>query len=170
MIAILCALIVAAAVAWAARLVASRLETRGTEGERRLRIIGTFAPGIAAAAEDPRALAIWQPLAVIARAQYPEDFAVLDRAAGTAFPFSADQIQAAHSRWTAEWLAWERNHDAEYKLKATLLREELGEVGMTPAARARMDAIEHEKLDRYQRRYEEYTRIARSLQALIVRS
>ncbi len=169
MVSILCAFIVAAAVAWAGRLVASRLETRGPEGDRRLRILGTFAPGIAAAAEDPRALVVWQPLAVIARAQHPEDFAALDRAAGTTFPFSADQIQAAHSRWTAEWLAWERNHDAEYKLKATLLRAELGDVGMTPAARARVDAIEHEKLDRYQRRYEEYTRIARALQALIVR-
>jgi hypothetical protein len=166
LILIVCALIVAAAVAWAGRLVAARLETRGASTDRPLRIIEIFAPGIAAAAEDPRALLTWQPLALVARSQHPEDFAALDRAAGGTFPFSTEQIQAAHSRWTTTWLTWERNHDAEYKLKAALLVAEMEIAGATPALRARADAIEHEKLDAYQRRYEEYTRVAKALQSL----
>jgi hypothetical protein len=32
--------------------------------------------------------------------------------------------------------------------------------------RAKVDAIEREKLDAYQRRYEEYVRVAKALQAL----
>jgi hypothetical protein len=32
--------------------------------------------------------------------------------------------------------------------------------------RAKLDAVEREKLDSYQRRYEEYVRIAKALQAL----
>ena len=35
--------------------------------------------------------------------------------------------------------------------------------------RARLDAVEQEKLDLYQQHYEEYTRIAKGLQALIRR-
>lgn len=169
MIFLLGALIVAAAVAWAGWLVAARLAVRRTEGNRRLQILSAFAPGVAAAAEDPRALLTWQRLAAIARAEYPEDFAALDRAAGAPFPFSPDQIQTAHNRWTTEWLAWERSHDAEYKRQAAVLQAELAAAEATVAGRARLDAIEHEKLDRYQRRYEEYTRVARALQALIPR-
>lgn len=157
----------AAAVAWAGWLVAGRLPVRGGDNERRLHIISAFAPGIAAAAEDPRMLLVWQPLAIIARAEYPDDFAALDRLAGAPFPFSPDRIQAAHDRWTTEWLTWERNHDADYKLKATLLQAELTATPGATTGRARLDAIENEKLDRYQRRYEEYTRVARALQALI---
>ena len=35
------------------------------------------------------------------------------------------------------------------------------------AARARLDAIEQEKLELYQRRYAEYVRVAKALQALV---
>ena len=35
------------------------------------------------------------------------------------------------------------------------------------ASPARLDAIEREKLETYQRRYEEYIRVARALQAFI---
>ncbi len=161
---------VAAAIVWAgwhiARALSARREAHASIGE----LLALFAPGVAAVAEEPRALLAWQPLAVTARKIFPEEFAALDRAAGGTFPFSADQIQAAHARWTTEWLAWERNHDAECKLKAMLLEQELGDRLTTPAGRARMDAIEHDKLDRYQRRYEEYTRIARGLQALASKS
>jgi hypothetical protein len=37
----------------------------------------------------------------------------------------------------------------------------------SPARRARIEAIEREKLDLYQRRYEEYVRVAKALQMLI---
>jgi hypothetical protein len=72
-----------------------------------------FAPGLSAAAGDPRAILVWQPLARMARHMFPEEFALIDQAAGGAFPFSADRLQAAHSQWTADWLAWERSHDTE---------------------------------------------------------
>lgn len=169
MVFILCALIVASAVAWAGWTVAHQVAGRQREGDRRISLLALFAPGKAAAAEDPRALLIWQPLAITARALYPEDFAALDRASGAAFPFSPDHCQDAHSTWTTEWLSWERNHDGEFKLRAALLAQELGAGSGTPEGRARLDALERERLDSYQRRYEEYQRVARGLQALLQR-
>jgi hypothetical protein len=53
-------------------------------------------------------------------------------------------------------------------LKAAAIEEELGERTASPYGRARLDAVERDKLERYQRRYEEYTRTSRGLQALIV--
>src|SRR5437016_5705741 len=84
---------------------------------RALQLLTLFAPGVAAAHRDPEALLIWQPLATTARRLFGEEFAALDRASGSTFPFTKDAIQDAHSQWTARWLAWERTHDADYKLK-----------------------------------------------------
>ena len=66
-----------------------------------------------------------------------------------------------------EWLAWERTHDAECKLRVATVEHELGEAIDTPFGRARLAAVDRDKLDRYQRRYEEYTRTAKALQALV---
>src|SRR5438128_4777811 len=85
---------------------------------RTLQPLELFASGMAAADADPRALLVWQPIAQAARQLFPEEYAALDRAAGGAFPFSRDRLHAAHAKWTADWLAWEQAHDAEYKLKA----------------------------------------------------
>jgi hypothetical protein len=168
LIPVLAAFIVAAAIVAGAYLVAAEL--RGAREQatrsRALTILQAFAPGIEASRADPRALLVWQPLAQAVRKLFPEECASLDAAAGGSFPFSHDQVQAAHARWTTEWLAWERAHDAEYKDLAAVAEHELAANG-TPAARARVDAIEREKLDRYQRRYQEYVQIARALQALI---
>ena len=161
------ALIVAGAVVWAALSISRALTHRGQAPARPADLMALFAPGIAAAANDPRALLTWQSLATAARALYPEEFAALDRGAGGSFPFSVAQIEDAHAHWSADWLAWERNHDAEYKLKALTLRHELGDGTANPYGRARLEALEREKLDSYQRRYEEYTRTAKALQALI---
>lgn len=135
--------------------------------ERSLRLMALFAPGVAAAAQDPRALLAWQPLAGTARKLFPEECATLDGASGTRFPFSADQIQAAHSRWTAEWLVWEAAHDSEYKLRVAEIEATLQGAGGSPLGRARLDAVEREKLERYQRRYEEYVRVGKAFQALL---
>lgn len=134
--------------------------------ERALRLMALFAPGIAGA-QDPRVLLAWQPLAGIARRLFPDECAALDSASGATFPFSADQIQAAHSRWTADWLAWELAHDSEYKLKAAEIEATLAAPGGATLGRTRLDAVEREKLERYQRRYEEYVRVAKALQALL---
>ena len=132
-------------------------------------LLTLFGPAVAASADDPRVVLAWQPLAASARALYPKEFADLDRAFGSTFPFSPEAIERAHARWTADWLAWERRHDAEFKLKAATLEHEIGEGVHSAFGRARLDAVEREKLDLYQQHYEEYTRIARGLQALIRR-
>ena len=169
-------LILAAALVSAAVIVAGWLASRSGSGVatphdapesiRRLQILALFAPGLAAAAEDPRALLVWQPLASTARALFPDDFAAIERAAGAPFPFSRDQIEAAHARWSSEWLAWERTHDGEYKVKTAAAEEELRATPGSAVLRARLDSVEREKLERYQRRYEEYTRVSKALKNL----
>ena len=167
---LLSALIVACAVAWAGWHIASQLRAqRGHSGtsERISTLMALFAPALAAAQHDPRTFLVWQPIAKAARQLFPEEFAALDRASGGRFPFPVEQIEAAHARWTADWLAWELAHDTEYKLKAATAHQELTDQGGAPVARARLDAIEREKLDRYQRHYAEYVQTAKALQALI---
>ena len=162
------ALIVAAAIAWGAHAIAREIAAarEAASRGRALQILAVFAPAVSAADADPRALLVWQPIARTARQLFPDEFAALDRASGLPFPFSPDRIEAAHARWTAEWLGWERTHDAEYKLKAAEAEQELLASGGSAVMRGRLDGIEREKLDRYQRRYEEYVRVAKALQAL----
>jgi hypothetical protein len=161
------AAIIAAAVAWAAlRIVGEMRGSRGAE-DRIAMLMTLFAPALAATQQDARALLVWQPLAKGARQLFPGEFASLDRAIGGTFPFSNERIEAAHSQWTADWLAWEHTHDADYKLKVAVAEHEVSTLGGTPVARARLDAVEREKLEGYQRRYAEYVRIAKALQALI---
>jgi len=169
MLTLLSALIVAAAVGWGAAVVARELRwwRDRTVEARTLDLLTVFTPAIAAASDDPRALLVWQPIAAAARQLFPDAFGALDRAAGARFPFSPDQIQAAHARWTADWLAWELAHDAEFKLKAAAAEAELARSGGDPVARARLDAVEREKLALYQRHYADYVRIAKALQALL---
>jgi hypothetical protein len=165
---LLASLIVAGAVAWSALQIVAELraarQARATE--RMLSLVELFAPGIAAAQQDPRMYLVWQPIARLARQLLPAEAAALDRAAGATFPFTASDLQAAHAQWTTDWLAWERAHDAEYKLKATIAAAELAASGNSDVARGKADAVENEKLDRYQRRYAEYVRVAKALQAL----
>jgi hypothetical protein len=162
------ALIVAAAVIWSGARVAQAAPRPGSApGSRTAEMLALFAPGIEAALRDPRALLAWQPLASIARRLFPAEFAAIDAAAGATFPFTSEQIQAAHARWSADWLAWERAHDGEYKLRAAAAHEELGERAASVYGRSRLEAIEREKLERYQQRYEEYTRVSKALQALM---
>jgi hypothetical protein len=165
---ILGAALVSVAIIWAALRIASELRAirEDTSRARVLDVFTAFAPAAGAAADDPRAVLVWEPLARTARQLYPDHFAQLDRAAGARFPFGPERIQAAHAQWTADWLAWEGAHDAEFKTKAAAIEEELGGAGASPAARARFEAVEREKLERYQRRYQEYVRVAKILQNL----
>lgn len=169
MLVLIAALIVTGGLAWLGLQIEKAADTAAA-GARRMRVVqilATFAPALDAAARDPRAILVWQALARAGRQVCAEEFALLDRAAEGAFPFSRERIEAAHARWTADWLAWERTHDAEYKLKAAAIEAESSAAGATPLFRARVDAVEREKLDLYQRRYEEYVRVAKALQALI---
>jgi len=166
---LLAAVLVSAAIAWAGVRVASAVQASRPDASRAraLELTTMFAPALSAAAGDPRAILVWQPLARMARQMYPDEFALIDQAAGGAFPFSSERLQAAHAQWTADWLAWERSHDTEYKLKTAVVEQEIAAVGSSAVLRARLDAVESEKLDLYQRRYQEYVRVAKALQALI---
>jgi hypothetical protein len=161
-------LIIAVALGWAAWQIVGELRAARDEASRgrALMLLQLFTPGLAAVQADPRALLVWQPLAKTARQLFPAEFATLDRAAGATFPFTPDQLQAAHAQWTADWLAWEYAHDAEYKLKAAMVEHEIGAQEASPLLRAKLDAVEREKLGLYQRRYQEYVRVAKALQAV----
>jgi hypothetical protein len=163
------ALIVAVAVLVAASRIASAVQASRSDRirGRTLELLAMFAPALDAAARDPQAILVWQPLARMARQLFPEEFALLEKAAGGAFPFTADRLQSLHAQWTADWLAWERSHDAEFKLKAAIVEQEIAAMGTSAVLRARLDAVESEKLDLYQRRYQEYVRVAKALQALV---
>ena len=166
---LLAAVIIGAAVWFAAQRITVELRASRDAAARgrTLTIVQTLTPGIAAAQADPRALLVWQPVARTVRQAFPQECAALDAAAGGAFPFTADQIQGAHARWTTEWLAWERQHDAEYKRRTSELEEQVLAAGGSIASRARLEVVEREKLDVYQRRYQEYVQVAKALQALI---
>ncbi len=163
------AILIAGAIVWGASQIVGEMRAgRGGvgSGDRLATLLSMFAPGLAATQQDPRAFLVWQPLAKAARQLYPEEFAALDRAVGGTFPFTNERIEAAHSQWTADWLAWEHAHDIEYKLKVAVAEHEVSTLGGTSVARARLEAVEREKLEGYQRRYADYVRIAKALQAL----
>jgi hypothetical protein len=130
-------------------------------------MLATFAPAAAAVQQDPKLLLVWYPLAQTSRKLFPEAFTELDKAAGGAFPFTKAQLQAAHARCSSEWLVWERAHDAEYSLKAAEVQNEIERSGDhgSPLLRTRLAAIEQQKLERYQQRYEEYIKTAKALAA-----
>jgi len=165
---LLSAVVVSAAIAWAGHGVVRELSARRHEqAQTRMREwLALFAPGLTAAGEDARALLVWQPLAAAARKMFPAEFAALDEATGGRFPFGPSEIEAAHARWSADWLAWEQAHDVEYKLKTAQVEADLAVTGASALGRARLDAVEREKLGLYQRRYGEYVRVSKALRDL----
>ncbi len=169
MILLVSAFIVAAALAWGALAIVSELKTSRADARPRrlLELLQVFAPARGAAAADPKAILVWEPLARAGRHLFPVEFTDLDRAFGDTFPFGAQHIQAAHAQWTADWLAWERAHDATYKLKAAEVEARLQDAPDDALARARLESVEREKLDLYQRKYQEYVQVGKALQAFL---
>ncbi len=159
-------LLAAAAVAYVLWHIGNELQQKRREATLH-QLLATFAPAAAAAQQDPKQLLAWYPLAQTSRRLFPEAFKALDAAAGGAFPFTKEQLKAAHSRWTADWLAWERAHDAEYSLKTAQVQDEIDRTQgpASPLLRTRLAAIEQQKLERYQQRYEEYIKTAKALAA-----
>ena len=128
-------------------------------------LLASLAP--AAAGSEPRDLLAWRGAADAARRLFPDAVDAIERQSGEAFPFPHDVVDDAHARWTAEWLAWERRHDADFKQRANALEAESLAAGVSPAGvRARLSALDDEKLQAYQERYEEYVRIGNGLAAL----
>jgi hypothetical protein len=165
---VLGALIVAGVLWWIGQQIVSELQAARHEESRArtLALVELFAPGLAAAQHDPRTLLVWYPLAKVVRQLFPAECSSLDRLSGAPFPFTPELVESAHARWTADWLAWERTHDADYKLKAVVAEKELAASGGSPVMRAKLDAVEREKLDLYQQHYADYVRIAKALHAL----
>ena len=128
-------------------------------------LLATFGPVAERARSDPRVLLSWYPTAEAARRTFPDAFAAIERNGTNRFPFGAAQLEAAHARWTTDWLEWERNHDAEYRQKSEAIEVELDRsTGVaSQAARTRLETLERQKLARYQRRYEEYVQTSRAL-------
>lgn len=137
-----------------------------------LSLLATLGPAVAAGRTDPERLVAWSEVARAARALFPEAFARLDAAGGGSFPFSRAAIAAAHARWTADWLAWERRHDLEFKQRAAAVEADLAEAtgGEAEQVRARLAAVNQEKLQTYQDRYEHYVRVGKAIAALEDRS
>jgi hypothetical protein len=132
-------------------------------------LLAIFGPATAASQQDPRQLLVWYPFAQNSRKLFPDAFAELDKACGSTFPFTKEQVKAAHARCSSDWLAWEQAHDAEYSMKAAQAEHEIARAGgqTTPLLRTRLAAVEREKLERYQQRYEEYIKTAKALAAFV---
>jgi hypothetical protein len=129
-------------------------------------LLAIFAPAAAAVQKEPGQLLVWYPLARASRSLFPDAFKSLDEAAGGTFPFPKEQVKAAHARCSSEWLAWERAHDAEYAVKIAQVQDEMDRAGQpSPLLRTRLAALEQQKLERYQQRYEEYVKTAKALAA-----
>jgi len=164
--------LIAAAAAVVAAFALWRLSDAVERGRRDAavqRMLDLFGPSAAAVQEDPRRLLAWYPLARASRQLFPEAFAELDRASGGQFPFNKEQLQAAHARCSSDWLAWERAHNAEFSLKAAQVEDDIarGQGPASPLLRTRLAAVEQEKLEVYQRRYEEYIKTAKALAAFV---
>jgi len=149
------------------------LVTRELQRHRReaaiQRVMGIFGPAQAAVLRDPKELLVWAPLAEASRKMFPEAFRAIDEATGGRFPFTPDAIERAHAKVSSDWLAWEKAHDEEYRIRAAEAEQQLAGASGDAAslARARLERIQHEKIERYQQRYEEYIRTGKALQALL---
>jgi hypothetical protein len=132
-------------------------------------MLATFAPAAVAVQQDPKQLLVWYPVALASRKLFPDAFRSLDEAAGRPFPFAKEQVTAAHARCSADWLVWERAHDAEFALKIADVQDQIDRAQgpPSPLLRTRLAALEQQKLERYQQRYEDYVKTAKALASLV---
>ena len=133
-------------------------------------LLATFGQAVVQVQADPRALVAWASVATTARVLFPESFRELDAANGARFPFPGTVVEDVHARWTTQWLVWEREHDLEYKRQESRVEAELVRASTEDAPRLQrqLEAIEQEKLQRYQEHYEEYVRVGRAIGKLEV--
>jgi hypothetical protein len=161
-------LVVGAALAYVLWRIRDAVERRRQEATIQ-HLLATFGPAAAAVQNDPKQLLAWYPIAQASRKMFPDAFRELDAAAGGTFPFTKEQLQAAHARCSSDWLAWERAHDAEYALKIAQVQDEIDRMAgqASPLLRTRLAAVEQQKLERYQQRYEDYVKTAKALAAFV---
>ena len=117
------------------------------------------------ATSDPRVILGWANSFGVVRRLFPMAIQRIEHVSGGPFPVSNAIIEQVHARWTTDWLAWERNHNAEFQEKSAALEAEAGTTGrmVDPDIRARSARLEDEKLQTYQQRYEEYVSIGKAL-------
>ncbi len=158
---------VAAAIGLGAFLVAGALRDRRRDAQI-LGLLAAFGPAAERARTDPRVLLAWYPFVNAARRAFPEAFGALEPEGQPQLPLGPADLEAAHARWSTEWLDWERRQDAEHRAKREAVEAELGQATdvTAPPLRARLEALEREKLEQYQRRYEEYVSVSRALRHL----
>jgi hypothetical protein len=149
-----------AATIWIGMRVTAELR-RSRDDATAAALLALFAPAVGEARDDPQRILAWQPTVAVARRLFGPAMARLDEAARGGFPFTEADARDAHARWTTAWLAWERAHDEECRLKAAAAEARGGAEG-----RAELAALERDKLARYQQRYEEYVRVGKGLKAL----
>jgi hypothetical protein len=161
-------LVVGAALAYVLWRIRDAVERRRREATIQ-QLLATFGPAAATVQNDPKQLLAWYPIAQASRKLFPDAFRELDAAAGGTFPFTKEQLQAAHARCSSDWLAWERAHDAEYALKIAQVQDDIDRAAgqASPLLRTRLAAIEQQKLERYQQRYEDYVKTAKALAAFV---
>jgi hypothetical protein len=161
-------LVVGAALAYVLWHIRDAVERRRREATIQ-QLLATFGPAAAAVQNDPKQLLAWYPIAQASRKLFPDAFRELDAAVGGTFPFTKEQLQAAHARCSSDWLAWERAHDAEYALKIAQVQDEIDRTAgqASPLLRTRLAAVEQQKLERYQQRYEDYIKTAKALAAFV---
>ena len=159
-------LVVGAVLAYVLWRIGDELRRARTEAAIQ-QILTTFAPAAADVHRDPRLLIAWYPVAQASRKLFPEAFQTLDAASGGAFPFTKALVEAAHAQCTSEWLAWERAHDAEFAVKIAQVQDEIDRTAgpASPLLRTRLAALEQQKLEQYQQRYQEYVKTAKALAA-----
>lgn len=146
-------------------------ERRVRKQEHQEQLMAVLLTGSAAAIAraEPRELLAWQATAKTARRLFPDIVAEIESKGGESFPIPIKVMEDAHAKWTAEWLAWECHHDADFRKRSSVLEAELQRAGQehTPDGHARIAALEDEKLQSYQRRYEEYVQVGKKLTDLL---
>ena len=81
------------------------------------------------------------------------------------FPLGRRCLKLPTRTWTADWLTWEGDHDAEFRRRAATLEAKSGDSDPSDI-RAGHDLLEREQLERYQRQYETYVKVSKALAAL----
>ena len=128
---------------------------RKQEHKEQLMAVLLTASAAAIARAEPRELLAWQSTAKTARRLFPDIVAEIESKGGESFPIPKKVVEDAHAKWTAEWLAWEHHHDADFRKRTSVLEAELQAGGQehTPDGHARIAALEDEKLQSYHKIY-----------------
>jgi adenine phosphoribosyltransferase len=158
------ALIVAAAIWWTAQQIVGELRA-ARDGRRAAgcSCSSSSLPRARRGAARSTAFLVWYPLAR-SRASCCRPTARLDPRRRIV-PVPAGAGAGAHAQWTMTGSPGSGPTTAS-KLKAATAEQALAASPDSPVLRGRLDAVEREKLDTYQRRCAEYVRIAKALQAL----